>query len=63
MEPPTYFLCASCGCEVRMDYYAPWFGLCEFCEEKCRETVVSWPVKEKETNDEDTSDDIAKKVV
>jgi hypothetical protein len=44
MEPPTYFLCASCGCEVRVDYCSPWFGLCEFCEEQCRETVVSWPV-------------------
>jgi hypothetical protein len=45
-EPPTYFLCASCGCEVRVDYCSPWFGLCEFCEEQCQAAVVSWPVME-----------------
>lgn len=28
------FLCAGCGVEVRMDYFAPAFGLCEACEER-----------------------------
>jgi hypothetical protein len=37
METPTYFLCASCGCEVRVDYCSPWFGLCEFCEERVQQ--------------------------
>jgi hypothetical protein len=39
------FLCADCGVEVRIDYFAPHFGLCEACEEKIRMSGCSWPGK------------------
>lgn len=43
MVTATTFLCASCGVEVRMDWCAPAFGLCEACEERIQQTPVSWP--------------------
>lgn len=39
---PTTFLCADCGVEVRMDWTAPCFGLCEACEVRIREAANSW---------------------
>ena len=39
---PTPFLCAGCGVEVRMDWIAPCFGLCEACEERIQQQPVSY---------------------
>ena len=39
---PASFLCASCGAEVRMDWVAPNFGLCELCEEQIMHGPVSY---------------------
>jgi hypothetical protein len=48
MIAPTAFLCASCGREVRMEWAAPCFGLCEACEEKVMAGPLSWPASTKE---------------
>lgn len=42
MIAQTVYLCASCGCEVRMEWAAPAFGLCEACEEKAMAADTSW---------------------
>lgn len=45
------FLCASCGAEVRMDYMAPGFGLCEECEAKIQQADSAWQQKEDEKHE------------
>lgn len=52
MKNETTFLCASCGTEVRMDWVAPGFGLCECCEELIQQQPVSYVPPPKETDND-----------
>lgn len=42
MVTTTTFLCGGCGVEVRMEWAAPGFGLCEACEERMQQQPVSY---------------------
>lgn len=54
----TTFLCANCGDEVRMEWAAPGFGLCESCEELVLHSPVSFiPIPNLEISDDQEKDD------